>query len=42
MVTIFPIAFFVKRLKGNKQNSREMMIDILDWLSPEFRWEHGA
>lgn len=40
-VTIFPIAFFVKRLKGNKQNSREMMIDILDWLSPEFRWEHG-
>lgn len=39
-ITIFPISFVVKRLKGNKQNSREMMIDILDWLSPEFRWEH--
>jgi hypothetical protein len=22
------------------QNSREMMIDILDWFTPEFRWEH--
>lgn len=40
MITIFPISFIVKRLKGNKQNKREMMIDILDWFSPEFRWEH--
>jgi SAM-dependent methyltransferase/uncharacterized protein YbaR (Trm112 family) len=39
-VTIFPLSFVVKRLKGNKQNTREMMIDILDWFSPEFRWEH--
>ena len=39
-VTLFPIAFIVKRLKGNKQNAREMMIDLLDWFSPEFRWEH--
>ena len=38
--TIFPVSFIVKRLKGNKQNRREMMIDILDWFSPEFRWEH--
>ncbi len=39
-VTIFPVSFIIKRLKGNKQNTREMMIDILDWFSPEFRWEH--
>lgn len=39
-VTIFPISFIIKRFKGNKQNSREMMIDILDWFTPEFRWEH--
>lgn len=38
--TLLPISFVVKRLKGNKQNTREMMIDILDWFSPEFRWEH--
>ena len=36
----FPVSFIIKRLKGNKQNKREMMIDILDWLTPEFRWEH--
>jgi 2-polyprenyl-3-methyl-5-hydroxy-6-metoxy-1,4-benzoquinol methylase/uncharacterized protein YbaR (Trm112 family) len=39
-VTVFPPSYIIKRLKGNKQNTREMMIDILDWLSPEFRWEH--
>lgn len=38
---LFPIGFFVKRLKGNKQNSREMLVDILDWFTPEFRWEHS-
>jgi SAM-dependent methyltransferase/uncharacterized protein YbaR (Trm112 family) len=38
--TVFPVSFVIKRIKGNKQNSREMMIDILDWFSPEFRWEH--
>jgi ubiquinone/menaquinone biosynthesis C-methylase UbiE len=40
-VTIFPVSFCIKKLKGNKQNSREMMVDILDWFTPEFRWEHG-
>jgi len=40
-VTIFPASFCVKKLKGNKQNAREMMVDILDWFTPEFRWEHG-
>jgi SAM-dependent methyltransferase/uncharacterized protein YbaR (Trm112 family) len=39
-ITLFPVSLIVKRLKGNKQNSREIMIDILDWFSPEFRWEH--
>ena len=39
-LTIFPVSYIVKRLKGNKQNKREMMIDILDGFSPEFRWEH--
>lgn len=39
-VTIFPVSFIIKKIKGNKQNSREMMIDILDWFTPEFRWEH--
>jgi len=40
LTTIFPISYVAKRLKGNKQNTREMMIDILDWFSPEYRWEH--
>lgn len=40
-VTIFPVSFCIKKLKGNKQNAREMMVDILDWFTPEFRWEHG-
>jgi SAM-dependent methyltransferase/uncharacterized protein YbaR (Trm112 family) len=40
-VTIFPVSFCIKKMKGNKQNAREMMVDILDWFTPEFRWEHG-
>lgn len=39
-VTIFPVSFCIKRLKGNKQNKREMMLDILDWFTPEYRSEH--
>ncbi|MEO6540524.1 MAG: class I SAM-dependent methyltransferase, partial [Ferruginibacter sp.] len=39
-VTIFPVSYCIKKLKGSKQNSREMMVDILDWLTPEFRSEH--
>ncbi len=38
--TVFPVSYMVKRLKGNKQSKEEMMIDILDWFTPEFRWEH--
>ncbi|PWT96643.1 MAG: hypothetical protein C5B52_15245 [Bacteroidetes bacterium] len=39
--TLFPVSYVVKRSKGNKQSAREMMIDILDWFTPEFRWEHS-
>ncbi len=38
--TLLPFSYAIKRVKGNKQNTREMMIDILDWFSPQFRWEH--
>jgi SAM-dependent methyltransferase/uncharacterized protein YbaR (Trm112 family) len=40
LLTIFPVSYLIKRIKGNKQNAREMMISIMDWFSPEFRWEH--
>lgn len=40
LFTLLPASFVIKRLKGNKQNIREMMIAIMDWFSPEFRWEH--
>jgi SAM-dependent methyltransferase len=40
MVTLFPASYVVKKIKGNKQNAREMMVAIMDWFSPEFRWEH--
>ncbi len=40
LLTIFPVSYCVKKWKGNKQNSREMMVQILDWFTPEFRWEH--
>lgn len=40
LVTIFPLSYCVKKWKGNKQNPREMMLSILDWFTPEFRWEH--
>lgn len=39
-LTLFPISFVINRLKGSKQNAREIMINILDWFSPKFRWEH--
>jgi SAM-dependent methyltransferase/uncharacterized protein YbaR (Trm112 family) len=38
--TLFPISYIIKKLKNSPQNKREMMIDILDWMTPEFRWEH--
>ena len=38
--TLYPLSFVKKKLKGNRQNKREMMIYISDWFSPEFSWEH--
>ena len=40
LFTLFPVSYLVKKMKGNKQNAREMMIAIMDWFSPEFRREH--
>ena len=40
-LTILPVGLLVNKVKGRKKNRRETMIDILDWLSPEFRWEHS-
>ena len=42
LLTLFPASYVVKKIRGNKQNAREMMIAIMDWFSPEFRWEHTA
>lgn len=39
-VSVFPLSVIVNRLKGNQKNKREIMVDIPDWFSPEFRWEH--
>ncbi len=36
-ITLLPVSYIIKRIKGNKQNIREMMVDILDWFTPEFR-----
>ena len=40
LFTLFPVSYIVKKIKGNKQNAREMIVAIMDWFSPEFRWEH--
>jgi SAM-dependent methyltransferase len=37
---IYPLSYIVKKAKGNKQTKTEMIIDVLDWFSPEYRWEH--
>lgn len=38
--TALPVSYVWKRLKKNRQNRREIMIDLMDWFSPEFRREH--
>ena len=40
LFTLFPVSYLIKKLKSNPQNAREMMVDILDWFTPEFRSEH--
>jgi SAM-dependent methyltransferase/uncharacterized protein YbaR (Trm112 family) len=39
-ITVLPVAYIWKRLKGTYQNKREMMIALMDQLTPEFRREH--
>lgn len=41
LLTLFPLSYLLKKIKGNQQNAREMMVDILDWFTPEFRSEHS-
>ena len=38
--TLFPLTVVTDRLKGRRKNARETMVNILDWFSPEFRFEH--
>lgn len=40
LTVFFPPSYIIKRFKGNHQNRREMMIALMDWFTPEFRWEH--
>lgn len=35
-----PPSYLIKKLKGNSQTKREMMIALLDGFTPQFRWEH--
>ncbi|MCK9612098.1 MAG: methyltransferase domain-containing protein [Bacteroidales bacterium] len=37
---IFPFTYSIKKLKGRKLNWREEMIDLMDSLSPAYRFEH--
>jgi SAM-dependent methyltransferase len=37
---IFIPALLIKRLKGNRQHTHELWVEVLDWFTPEFRWEH--
>jgi len=38
-LTLYPLTLMINRLKGNRKNARETMVNILDWFSPEFRFE---
>jgi SAM-dependent methyltransferase len=40
LISIFPVTYTFKRLKGRKLNWREEMIDLMDTLSPLYRHEH--
>ena len=39
-LTLLPLTLMINRVKGNRKNARETMVDIFDWFSPEFRFEH--
>lgn len=38
---IFFPALILKRLKGKPQSAAELWVEVLDWFTPEFRWEHS-
>ena len=40
-VFIYLPALILKRLKGNQQPTADLWVEILDWFTPEFRWEHS-
>ena len=31
-----------KKIRGNTQKSSELWVEVLDWFTPEFRWEHSV
>jgi ubiquinone/menaquinone biosynthesis C-methylase UbiE/uncharacterized protein YbaR (Trm112 family) len=39
-ISILPVGLLIKWAKGNRQKPRELMVEILDWFSPQYRWEH--
>ena len=40
VATLFPLTVVANRFRGRRKNARETMVNILDWFSPEFRFEH--
>ncbi|HVU96451.1 MAG TPA: methyltransferase domain-containing protein [Puia sp.] len=40
LYTAFPVSHVIHWVKGKPRNRREIMIALMDWFSPEFRYEH--
>ena len=40
-IFIFLPALTAKKIRGNSQKSSELWVEVLDWFTPEFRWEHS-
>jgi len=41
-IFIFLPALIAKKIRGNTQKSSELWVEVLDWFTPEFRWEHSV
>ncbi len=39
-ILFFPPSFLIKKMKNNKESVTEMMVSLIDFFTPEFRWEH--
>jgi SAM-dependent methyltransferase len=37
---IFYPAFLLKKMKGSRQRADELWVEVMDWFTPEYRWEH--